>query len=258
MAVFTGDGINADLIHARELSTIDNSDRHGVVIRDALATFFGNGGHANIMFGVNSDGYAVLSYYDNDGKFLYDLGPNGITAKSVNESSVNSVKAIAGNVIAGMKGYSFSTSTRSGYAYCTPIDYEYLIFGGKEADHSAAYFSEGYTPTDLSGNTTLYQYHAAYVGGAAVRDDTYGLTADQAAAADGKWFISKTFVKNGALTNLADGVYFTEGNKTWKLLSDVNTSHPYMAIVYAQITSGVMVTNTLYTYEFADEIVKTI
>lgn len=259
VAVFTGEGINADLIHARELTTVDPSDGHGVTIQDAMAAFFGKKGVANIKFGVNNDGYAVLSYYDNGGKFLYDLGPNGISAKNVKESSINSEKAIAGNVIAGKEGYSFSTSTRSGYAYCAPTDYEYLIFGGKEADHSAAYFSEGYTPTALSGSTMLYQYHAAYIGGTAVKDDTFGLsTPELANEADGKWFTSNSALGNGsALINLADGVYFTASYKTGKFLSDGNTYHPYMAIVYAQITSGVMETKTLYTYEFVDEVVKT-
>lgn len=31
----------------------------------------------NIRFGVNSQGLAVLEYYDNDGKLLYNLGPSG-------------------------------------------------------------------------------------------------------------------------------------------------------------------------------------
>ena len=34
--------------------------------------------YPNIKIGLKN-GYAVLEYYDNAGKFLYDLGPNGIT-----------------------------------------------------------------------------------------------------------------------------------------------------------------------------------
>ena len=34
--------------------------------------------YPNIKIGLKN-GYAVLEYYDNSGKFLYDLGPNGIT-----------------------------------------------------------------------------------------------------------------------------------------------------------------------------------
>lgn len=38
-----------------------------------------NAAHPNIVFGVNADGQAVLSYYDDGGSWLYDLGPSGIT-----------------------------------------------------------------------------------------------------------------------------------------------------------------------------------
>lgn len=44
-------------------------------------------GLMNIRFGVNEDGYAVMEYYDNDGRKLYDLGPNGITDIPVSEES---------------------------------------------------------------------------------------------------------------------------------------------------------------------------
>jgi hypothetical protein len=40
----------------------------------------------NIHFGVNSDGMAVLQYYDNSGVLLYDLGPDGIKAKDLQSS----------------------------------------------------------------------------------------------------------------------------------------------------------------------------
>lgn len=254
IAVFSGDGINADLIHARTLSTIDK-DGHGVLIEKAMATFFGTNGYPNIKFGVNSDGYAVLSYYDKDGKFLYDIGPNGLTAKDVRESSINTVEGISANVIAGMKGYSFQTSSLNGWPHCVPTDYEYLIFGGRSDDRSAVYFTEGYTPISLDGSQTLYQYHAAYTSGTPVRDPAHGLdTADLAMAADGKYFTSETMGANGALTNLATGSWFLGSYKTWKVAKGIGTDHPYMAIVYAVFMSGAIFTNTLYTYELSSEV----
>lgn len=56
-------------------------------IKEGLMEVFGsvNKNEPNIRFGVNDDGYAVLQYYDNDGRFLYDLGPNGISALDVRE-----------------------------------------------------------------------------------------------------------------------------------------------------------------------------
>lgn len=40
---------------------------------------YGFSEHPNIIFGVNNQGYAVLSYYDNEGNKLYDLGPSGLS-----------------------------------------------------------------------------------------------------------------------------------------------------------------------------------
>jgi len=48
---------------------------------------FNPAGLMNIRFGVNEDGYAVLEYYNNDGRKLYDLGPEGITKIPVSEES---------------------------------------------------------------------------------------------------------------------------------------------------------------------------
>lgn len=46
----------------------------------------------NIKFGVNSEGYAVLEYFDNDGRKLYDLGPTGITSIPITEESWTKVR----------------------------------------------------------------------------------------------------------------------------------------------------------------------
>ena len=255
VAVFTGSGINAELVHARELSTIAD-DGHGVLIKDALAQFFGQNGIANIKFGVNSDGYAVLSYYDKQGKFLYNLGPDGIKTNDIREMSVEVFKAISTNVVAGKMGYSFNTGTRNGYAYPAPTDYEYLIFGGKEADHSAVYFTEGYTPTVLSGSTTLYLYHAGRVASGYAADSTHGLTNAAAGNANGKYFTSTQMGDgNGALMNLANGTFFIEGFKTAMSISETGEDLPYMSIVYIEIKDGVYNgRKTLYTYETSSEV----
>lgn len=39
---------------------------------------YGFGEYPNIVLGVNTQGYAVLAYYSNDGQLIYDLGPRGI------------------------------------------------------------------------------------------------------------------------------------------------------------------------------------
>jgi hypothetical protein len=55
---------------------------------------FNDTGRMNIRFGMKS-GYAVLEYYDNDGTFLYDLGPNGIKEMGVREEKWTVFKRIS-------------------------------------------------------------------------------------------------------------------------------------------------------------------
>lgn len=47
-------------------------------IHGSILEAFGAFGQRNIRFGVDEAGYSVMSYYDNDGTLLYDLGPDGI------------------------------------------------------------------------------------------------------------------------------------------------------------------------------------
>ncbi|MBQ7819885.1 MAG: collagen-like protein [Bacteroidales bacterium] len=50
-----------------------------------LIQFFNADGFKNIEFGVNAAGMATMSYYDNNGNLLYDLGPEGITKIDMSE-----------------------------------------------------------------------------------------------------------------------------------------------------------------------------
>jgi len=60
---------------AGSLKTLDGK----VLIADGLMQFFGTLGFANIELGVDDDGCAVLKFYDKNGTFMYDLGPNGLS-----------------------------------------------------------------------------------------------------------------------------------------------------------------------------------
>lgn len=53
---------------------------------------FGEFSSPNIRFGVNASGYAVLTYYDNNGNKLYDLGPQGIDWGSIVQPSWSTTK----------------------------------------------------------------------------------------------------------------------------------------------------------------------
>lgn len=45
----------------------------------------------NIRFGVDANGYAVLSYYNNNGVKLYDLGPNGLNYIDMSEAKMTPI-----------------------------------------------------------------------------------------------------------------------------------------------------------------------
>jgi hypothetical protein len=61
-------------LSAGSLSTLHESGSPYIYIKDGILDIFGTVAR-NIHFGVNSDGMAVLQYYDNSGVLLYDLGP---------------------------------------------------------------------------------------------------------------------------------------------------------------------------------------
>ena len=81
--------ITSDEFEVRKVSTIPNpasieidgeliENKAKVAIQGSTMEVFGAFGQKNIFFGVDVDGFAVLKYYDNDGNFLYDLGPQGL------------------------------------------------------------------------------------------------------------------------------------------------------------------------------------
>ena len=58
------------------VTTIGRDTR--IDMRDGQIAFFGRTGVPNIVLGLDEDGCAVLKFYDKDGKYMYDLGPNKI------------------------------------------------------------------------------------------------------------------------------------------------------------------------------------
>jgi hypothetical protein len=74
----------------------------------------------NISFGVDSGGYAVLSYYDNNGVKLYDLGPNGLNYVNMSEAKMTpiSVCTDADNLNAGyVDWYGFTAKRMNNVVY---------------------------------------------------------------------------------------------------------------------------------------------
>lgn len=206
-ALFKNGMLNADLIAAKVLESLGSNGAR-VVINDGIMEFFGsiNKTQPNIRFGLNSEGSAVLSYYDNAGNFLYDLGPDGISTMdkqdgifteysfytSQNLFGITSIPSSYGT----MKTFKSSQGTVSETFYVANEAYDSHLF--PELNPSRATV------------THLYRYHAPRINGKIVADSKNGLTTQELASkADGKYFTSnRDVVFRGNLTNLAVGDFW--------------------------------------------------
>lgn len=197
-ALFKDGAINAALILAQML-TSQGLNGQMVRIADGLINIYGKAGTANIRFGLNSSGQAVLSYYDDNGNFLYDLGPAGVASLSKTDAKITSAQYI--------KAEDAGLTTPLGENVDLPWADTTKSWYTATKDNNYILFVKGAT----GKTTTLYRYSAPRVNGKIVADSANGLgTYGLASAADGRTFTSRTMVKNGALTNLADGVFLTE------------------------------------------------
>lgn len=196
-ALFTDGAINAALILAQML-TSQGLNGQMVRIADGLINIYGKAGTANIRFGLNSSGQAVLAYYDDNGNFLYDLGPAGVASLSKTDAEITSKQYI--------KAEDAGLTTPLGENVDLPWVNTTKTWYTATKDNDYILFVKGAT----GKKTTLYHYSAPRVNGKIVADSANGFdTYDLASAADGRTFTSRTMVKNGALTNLADGVFLT-------------------------------------------------
>ena len=202
-ALFTDGAINAALILAQML-TSQGLNGQMVRIANGLINIYGKAGTANIRFGLNSSGQAVLSYYDDNGNFLYDLGPAGVASLSKTDAKITSAQYI--------KAEDAGLTTPLGENVDLPWVDTTKSWYTATKDNNYILFVKGAT----GKTTTLYRYSAPRVNGKIVADSANGLgTYNLASAADGRTFTSRTMVKNGALTNLADGVFLTADAKAY-------------------------------------------
>lgn len=208
--------INAAKIIAERLETSGNTGQR-VAIEDGLMQIFGTNGVCNIKFGVNDNGEAILSYYDKNGKWLYDLGPNKLDGSQITSSAVTIKEYVKATIKPGTNDFYDNVTYLGKGVKQVKFQYSQLLFGNNrfmnEDDeikkNSSAHI--GYQPFANESNVTkLYRYSAPRMGNTIVKDDKYGLsTADLAKRADGKYFTSMTMASGGSLVNLATvGVYF--------------------------------------------------
>lgn len=171
-------------------------------------------GKTNMRFGLTSDGFMVLQYYDNDGNLLYDLGPSGLT-----QSAIVGQKWYSGQWVAVVLGTDmenkclWSDGTWHDAAPLSATGLSYRWYKMAIGNLAAASFTEtpggaDSQPVPPTGKqpqwaengyqaVALHKYYAAKINGTAVADDAAGLSAKEAALADGKWFTQKTGLGDG-------------------------------------------------------------
>lgn len=219
--------INADKIMAKQLQTT-GSNGQSVNIEDGLMRVYGTNGVCNIEFGVNSNGEAILSYYNKDGKWLYDLGPEKLDGGQLTESTLSGDKYVSAlsffktNDFFALETYINVTVKQVYKKHSQGLFGNNLFFDGDQeiANNNAAHM--GYKPFEkVSDVTTLYRYTAPRQSGTIISDRTYGLTTPALAKqADGKYFTSNSVLAiNGQLTNLAPaGYYFRQSERVMMAL----------------------------------------
>lgn len=171
-------------------------------------------GKTNMRFGLTSDGFMVLQYYDNDGNLLYDLGPSGLT-----QSAIMGQKWYSGQWVAVVLGTDmaskclWSDGTWHDAAPLAATGLSCRWYKMAIGNLAAAAFTETpggaeAQPVPPTGKqpkwaengyqaVALHKYYAAKINGTAVADDAAGLSAKEAALADGKWFTQKTGLGDG-------------------------------------------------------------
>ena len=211
VAVFDENGLNASLVKAQRLET--EGAEAAVKIENGMIAVLGRGGVPNIKFGVNSDGYAVMQYFDNAGNMLYDLGPAGLAKISTQKASMIFSEWIdVRNTSLTAPYIKRKTYTSSKGTYSLDFDIadteanDRLLFGKYAQPGTLVSKNLGY-----SNLTHLYLYSAPRVDGAIVLDDDSrrGLgNLDLTKAADGVYFTKEwPLAENGKLTNVATGPY---------------------------------------------------
>lgn len=73
---------NIDSLVAKKLTTQGEANSSSIEIQNGQMVVKGATGISNIVFGVNENGEAVLSFYDNNGDWQYDLGPSRINQEN--------------------------------------------------------------------------------------------------------------------------------------------------------------------------------
>lgn len=228
-ALFKNGMLNADLIAAKVLESLGSNGAR-VVINDGIMDFFGsvNKNQPNIRFGLNSEGSAILSYYDNNGNLLYDLGPSGISTMDKKDGGFTERVFYTSQNLFGSTPSSYGTKTTFTSSQ-NSISQTFFV-----ANDTCDYHLFPKLKPSLDSVTHLYLYRAPRINGKIVADPNNGFTTQELASkADGKYFTTKykdKVVLNGNLTNLAkNGDYWNTNSEA----TDIGNLMP--ALKYGEI-----------------------
>lgn len=198
------------------LATMNRGEGY-VKAQDGLMEVFNGKGQLNIQFGLDpNSGMMVLSYYDNLGNLLYNLGPGGLENKGLQTASVSTYSAerlgtfFANEIVMG------GVTSYDDDVYHTNSDGDNIIDSKfKSRLMPSAATEAGYEPKSIMNQSAdIYYYRAARVSNAYVADTENGInTPALAQQADGKWFNRRPLYMNGSLQLITSGVYIEKGEK---------------------------------------------
>lgn len=244
-----------DFFGSQRISVRSSTTSQRVEIENGLIRIFGtvNNIQPNIQFGVDETGASVLSYYDNDGNFLYNLGPSGLDASGMTSAKIESVRVAKVSDVTGETP--FSTSMEYGdrsYEVCSNYSVQENLFGTSALVENSGASQVGYKPVKERRVTiqTLYRYTAARINNTYAADSARGLTAELAGKANGKFFTSSTKLgQNGQLVNLASGEYIKEDESVLMSLMPAfsTASYPKYRIRIYKYTLGISVARFIYS-----------
>lgn len=220
-----------DFFGSQSINVYGESNNSRISLHNGILEIFGavNAVVPNIRFGVDpTTGYSILSYYDNDGNWLYDLGPGGWDNKNITKGRLESYDYLPAHEYINLIMKSAMTASDSLYGpqtfkvgsqsiYCNVAvnKVNLCLFPRTYADDSTELSKHpitGYEPgARITSWRKLYQYTAGRKDNMYLADSAYKLTADLAKQADGKWFTSSNICDGAKLINLARGKYVRKG-----------------------------------------------
>lgn len=199
-----------------------------ITINEGQLKVYGtNSTQPNIVFGVDENGYAVLSYYDNNGGLLYNLGPDGIfnTFGSEENKFISGGKFLTVssgdrlydqvsdlNPLNGTAYYQF----KEGYQWIASRKVKRYNISGQEfpsQTNDSYYNTNGLDVSKLPTGTLISD--GAYITGVQPATDTVEAN---------KRVIRAVYIDNGKIINWFY-IYYKFVNNVWKL-----TDHTYNVV----------------------------